>query len=380
MAFYLRLRRRRSGAHRGVPADSYRSRLSKLALLLTLVAGVAWAVSSGQSQPATSPEMHKAQASSVQTGSALLRPRAKRRSLSDRRGIYLTAGTAADAQRISALIIQLRRADLNTVVIDMKTMSGQLVYPSQVPLAQAIGARGARVLTLPIKALLARLHRAGLYVIARQVVFYDPLLARRLQSPEAPWVSPLDRRVVSYNLAIARELAQAGFDELQFDYLRFPDGDRLGGDYRARYQAILHFLQLARQQLAGRVYLSVDVFGRTLWAWNTKQIDPIGQDLQEMSRYVDVFSPMIYPSHYEEARFRDHPGQTIRESLESGLARGLKLRPYLQAFDMRLPQGMTLVNYIRAQVRAARALGFNSYLFWNPSSDYRALWQALERK
>ena len=377
MAFYLRLRRHRSGAHRGMSADSYRSRLSKLALLLTLVAGLAWAVSSGQSQPATSPEMPKAQAGSAQTGSAPPRPRAKRRSLNDRRGIYLTAGTAANAQKISALIIQLRRADLNTVVIDMKTMAGQLVYPSRLPLAQAIG---ARALTLPLKALLARLHQAGLYVIARQVVFYDPLLARRLQSPEAPWVSPLDRRAVSYNLAIARELAQAGFDELQFDYLRFPDGDKLGGDYRARYQAILHFLRLARQQLAGRVYLSVDVFGRTLWAWNTKQIDPIGQDLQEMSRYVDIFSPMIYPSHYEEARFRDHPGQTIRESLESGLARGLKLRPYLQAFDLRLPQGMTLVNYIRAQVRAARALGFSSYLFWNPSSDYRALWQALEGK
>jgi hypothetical protein len=352
----------------------------RLSLLLLLALLLIFAVSVGQSRFATtsSPSGTSNVATATQpaqTASPPAPPKTvARRSPVGRRGIYLTAGTVADPQRVDDLIAHILRVNFNAVVIDMKEMGGQVVYDSHVPLAKAIG---ARTLTLTLKELLDRFHRAGIYTIARQVVFYDPLLASYVKSAQAPWVSPLDARVIQYNLAIAHELATSGFDELQFDYIRFPDGDGLGGDYAGRYQAIDHFLALAHQQLSGLVHLSVDVFGRTLWDWNTKKIDPIGQNLEEMSHFVDFISPMVYASHYETADFRNHPYETIQQSLTNGMKRRLTMRPFLQAFDLRLPAGMTLIEYIREQLRAAHELGFKEYLFWNPSSDYEALWQAL---
>lgn len=386
----MRRRLGRPGAHPRTPPATRFSiagfvvqpgrRLRRLSLLLLLALLLIFAVSVGQSRLAPKPSLSGARDAATAlppahpSGPPVPPKAAERRSPAGRRGIYLTAGTVADPQHVDDLIAHMLKANFNAVVIDMKEMGGQVVYESRVPLAQAIG---ARTLTLPLKELLGRFHRAGIYTIARQVVFYDPLLASHLKSAQAPWVLPLDARVVQYNLAIARELAESGFDEIQFDYLRFPDGDGLGGDYESRYRAITRFLQLAQQQLSGLANLSVDVFGRTLWDWNMKKIDPIGQNLEEMSHFVELISPMVYPSHYETASFRDHPYETIQQSLQSGLARGLAMRPFLQAFDLRLPSNMTLVEYIRAQLRAVHKLGFDSYLFWNPSSDYEALWQAL---
>jgi len=381
MKRYFRRRKAHLPMSPSSPFDQATSRLPlhqlrNLGLLLVFILLLTWAVSAGQPgfMPQPKPESQTIVKPSNPDRSVPPKSVAPQRSAAGRRGIYLTAATVADPKRVEGLISHMLRANLNAVVIDMKEMGGQVVYDSHVPLAQAIG---ARTLTLPLAELLGRFHRAGIYTIARQVVFYDPLLASHLKSAQAPWVSPLDARVVQYNLAIARELAISGFDELQFDYLRFPDGDGLGGDYEGRYRAITRFLQLAQQQLSGLANLSVDVFGRTLWDWNMKKIDPIGQNLEEMSHFVDLISPMVYPSHYETTDFRDHPYETIRQSLANGLKRHLAMRPYLQAFDLRLPSDMTLVEYIRAELRAVHELGFDSYLFWNPSSDYEALWQAL---
>jgi hypothetical protein len=351
------------------------SPLRKLSLLFLFIILLAWAVSAGQPGKSSKAKPEPAAVVKPSTPHDADPPKAAEplRSVTGRRGIYLTAATVADPQQIDDLLAHLIRANFNAVVIDMKEMGGHVVYESHISLAETIG---ARTLTLPLKALLDRFHRAGIYVIARQVVCYDPLLASYLKSAQVPWVSPLDARVVQYNLAIARELAASGFDEIQFDYIRFADG-ALGDTYEQRYQAIDRFLALARQQVGGLVHLSADIFGRTLWDWNLKKIDPIGQSPEEISRYVDLISPMVYPSHYETDYFRDHPYETIHQSLSNGLRRHLAMRPYLQAFDLRLPSDMTLVEYIRAELRAVHELGFDSYLFWNPSSDYEALWRAL---
>lgn len=308
----------------------------------------------------------------VRTTPAPVRPEPGEREL---RGVYFTAPALAKLDRegqLEPFIAAMREVGLNAVVIDIKDMSGGVSYESKVPLARELRAVTMR---LDLPRLLALFKARGIYTIARQVAFYDPKLAKYLKSASAPWVSPADRRVVEYNLAIAQEVLALGFDELQFDYIRYPDDGKLAPVYEARYTAITNFLKEARARLAGR--LSIDVFGRTLWEWNQKRIDPIGQHLEELAPYVDWISPMVYPSHYEPA-LRDKPYETVKRALEAGLKRGLKLRPFLQAFQMAIPAGMDYHDYIRAEVRAAEEVGFKSYLFWNPRSDYSALFSALK--
>jgi len=261
------------------------------------------------------------------------------------------------------------------VVIDIKNNHGEVAYDTKVALAKAIEAKVPR---LPLKELLAKLKSKGIYVIARQVVFYDPKLARYLKSRAAPWVLPTELRAVQYNLEIALEIADWGFDEIQFDYLRFPDGDELQR-WEARYEAINGFLRQVHKRLSHKINISVDVFGRTLWDWNRKKIDPIGQSLENISLYVDLISPMVYPSHYENEHFRNHPYETVKLGLENGLRRNLEMRPFLQAFALHIPKGMSLPQYIQEQIQAVKELGIEGYLFWNPSSDYTALWEALTK-
>ncbi|MBC7092564.1 hypothetical protein H5T53_00905 [Candidatus Bipolaricaulota bacterium] len=290
-----------------------------------------------------------------------------------RRGVYLTAYAAAQPGFLEETLDHLARFGLDTVVIDVKNNQGEVCYPSQVDLAHRIGAVKP-LLDLP--AVVRAVHARGMYAIARQVVFYDPLLARHLGSSTAPWVLPTVEAAVEYNLAIAGEVERAGFDELQFDYIRFPDDGPIGPDYSARCVAVEAFLAHARSRLD--LPLSVDVYGRVMWPWNARRIDPIGQHLEGMAGLVDVVSPMLYPSHFVEQELKNDPYGTVRRTMDHGLARvKAPLRPFLQAFAMAIPPGMTLAEYIVAQVRAAEETGADGYLFWNPRSDYAALWEAL---
>jgi len=296
------------------------------------------------------------------------------------RGVYLPAAVAANPVRLQEIIESSQRLGFNALVIDIKDNHGTVAYATKVPLAQKIG---ARVDLVKLDELLPRLKKLGFYVIARQVVFYDPKLAQYLNAlpterePQR-WVSPADARAQEYNLAIAEEVASLGFDELQFDYIRWPDGGVYQPIYAERYEAIKRFLRRVYERLHTEIWLSADVFGRTLWSWNMKKIDPIGQHLETFDKFFDVLSPMVYPSHYETEKLRSDPYGTVKKALESGLKRHLKLRPFLQAFEMRIPDSMSYARYIREQIRAVRELGLESYLFWNPRGDYTALWKALE--
>lgn len=295
------------------------------------------------------------------------------------RGVYLPANVAAHSQKLQEIAQSARRVGFNTLVIDVKDNHGLVYYDTKVSLAEKIGAR--RPILKP-QELLPQLKAQGFYVIARQVLFYDPKLAQSLNALKTErepgrWVSPADERIQQYNLAIAEEVATLGFDEIQFDYVRWPDGGAYQPMYAERYAAIERFLQRVHQELHKKIALSTDVFGRALWPWNLKKIDPIGQHLETFQRYVHVLSPMIYPSHYETEALRADPYGTVKKALLSGQKRGLSLRPFLQAFEMRIPATMSYTEYIRAQVRAAHELGVESYLFWNPRGEYTKLWQAL---
>ncbi len=307
--------------------------------------------------------------------SGTLAPAAISPPIHDRKGVYLPAPAAAEPALLAQVITQSRRFGLNAVVVDVKNNHGEVCYASQVPLAQILGAVRP-VLDLP--ALVAELHKNGLYVIARQVVFYDPLLAKHVGSTPAPWVLPTVEAAVAYNLAIAREVESLGVDEIQFDYIRFPDDGPIGPDYSARCAAVEAFLARARAALS--LPISADLFGRVLWPWNAQRIDPIGQHLEGIARHVHVISPMLYPSHFVEAELKADPYGTVYRTMSLGKSRvqGL-LRPYLQAFSMAIPAEMDLPEYIGAQIRAAEASGADGYLFWNPRADYTALWEALAR-
>ena len=290
-----------------------------------------------------------------------------------KKGIHLSFYALSRPGFVEAIAEKLRAYGLNAVVICVKDMHGTVGYGSQVPLAREIGAAVAYV-DLPE---LAEFFRSrGIYVIARQVLFYDPILSRYLGYPGGRWIYPSDERAVAYNLAIAKELESLGFDEIQLDYIRFPDDGEIGRQYPERYAAVNAFLARARETLS--VPISIDLFGRVLWPWNKEKKDPIGQCLEEMAPYVDVISPMLYPSHYVEPELKADPYRTVKLALTHGMARvKVPFRPYLQAFEMDIPPGMTLPEYILAQVRAAEEIGADGYLFWNPRSDYSALWEAL---
>jgi len=290
-------------------------------------------------------------------------------------GVYLTANALTKREVVEGIFAAREEGKIDAVVINVKDMHGDLSYDSDVALATALGASPGR---LDLRAIVTALHECGFYVIARQVLFYDPLLARHL-GIGGDWIPVDDEMAAEYNLAIADEVTSFGFDELQFDYLRYADVGSLESVYATRYAAVDRFLAQVEERLAGRIALSADLFGRVLWPWNERRIDPIGQSLEEMSAHLDFVSPMLYPSHYAEQAYRDDPYQVVIDALRSGNERvQASYRPFLQAFDMELPAGMSLETYIQEQIRAAKDAGADGYLFWNPASDYEALYRALE--
>ena len=337
-----------------------------MAFLVVCLLGLAWQV---QSPPPTAPP-GSAQPESVPSPTRSV----PFQGVHDRQGVYLTSYSLTRPGFLEEVLDKLAAHGMDTVVVNVKNMHGEVCYQSEVELAHRIGAVAPR---LDLPSILGKIHSQGMYAIARQVVFYDPKLAAYLGSRESPWVFPTQEIAVSYNVALAQELAALGFDEVQLDYVRFPDGDGIGADYSDRCAAVEAFLAQVKAGLS--VPLSVDIFGRVLWPWNARKIDPIGQHLEGMAEWVDVLSPMIYPSHYVEQELKDDPYGTVKLALEYGSSRvETPLRPFLQAFDLDVPAGMSLPEYIAAQVRAAEEAGADGYLFWNPRADYSALWRALE--
>jgi hypothetical protein len=246
--------------------------------------------------------------------------------------------------------------------------------------------------------LVAELHGRGIYTIARIVVFKDDLLAsgrpalavRRRDGSvfrdreRLAWTNPFSHDVWRYNIGIAVEAAKAGFDEIQFDYVRFPDA--LGLAYEMpwteqnREAAIGGFLSEARKALTPfNVFLAADVFGYICWnPGDTK----IGQKLEHLAGIVDYLSPMLYPSSFQFGipGYRnpvEHPYQIVRLSLEHARERShlppLRFRPWLQAFrDYAFGGRPFTAGDISAQIEAAEDFGANGWMLWNPHNQYSA--------
>ena len=312
---------------------------------------------------------------------------------------YLTYYGVGDKGIRGRVLDLLDRTELNGVVIDVRGDRGWIPYRTEVALALEAGAQGP-VIIKEFDQMLADLRARGVYTIARIVVFKDNVLAHRrpewavidtrtgqpwLDREGLAWVDPFREEAWDYAIAIAREAAQKGFDEIQFDYVRFPtDGKLAAARYskpntrETRLAAIVGFLARARKELAPTgVFLAADIFGYT--AFNENDTD-IGQRVEDLAEHLDYFSPMVYPSGYHLGIPRypnpvEHPYQIVFESIKLIRKRTqnfpVKIRPWIQdfrdyAFDRR-PFG---VKEIRAQVKAADDAGAVGWMLWNPRNDY----------
>jgi len=312
------------------------------------------------------------------------------------RGLYLTVyGIGSERLRGGAQSI-IAAGGANALVIDLKGDRGIVPYPSAVPLARTTpGVR--KVTTIPdLPALVRELHVSGIYVIGRIVTFKDDPIARARpdlavlrgtslyrDGEHLGWTDPFEAEVRRYNIALAAEAASAGVDEIQFDYLRFPDSSaKLNfaqpSIQATRVAAIAGFLAEARQALIPfNVFIAADIFGYV--CWNTDDTG-IGQRLEELAPHVDYLSPMLYPSGYRWGipGIRNPVANSyaiVHESLTQAQRRlGMspkRFRPWLQAFrDYGFDHRAFDADEVADQIRAAEDFGANGWMLWNANNLY----------
>ncbi|MCP3772072.1 putative glycoside hydrolase [Paenibacillus sp. MZ04-78.2] len=318
------------------------------------------------------------------------------------KGVYVTAHSAGGS-RMNTLLKLMDDTELNSMVIDLKDDWGYITYDTGNPELNAMETTQKIITDMP--KLMSTLQEHQVYPIARIVVFKDTILAKKRpdlsfanpdgsvwgnsKNPPESFVNPYKKEVWDYNIAIAKEAAKAGFKEIQFDYVRFPEGfekraDTLkyDKDERSRIEAVAEFVKYAREQLSPLgVRVSVDIFG---YAASVPTAEGIGQDFQKISQNVDVICPMIYPSHYSNgwygAKVPDAaPYVTINGAMKDTTKKldplqALKpvVRPWIQDFTATWVPGH--IRYgkkeIEDQVRALKDNGIEEFLLWNAVNTY----------
>lgn len=311
------------------------------------------------------------------------------------KGLYLTVYGIASKKLREAALETIKANNMNALVIDVKGDRGFIPFKVDLPLADEIGAQKI-ILVKDIKATLTSLKEQGLYLIARIVVFKDdplaaakPELAVRTKGggvfrdrEKLRWVDPFRKEVWDYNIAIAKIVAELGFDEVQFDYVRFPDNRGVGfsqpANQDSRTEAITGFLEAAHKALAPyNVMVAADIFGYVLWNFDDTGI---GQKIQPVLDAVDIVSPMLYPSGYHLGipNYRNpvqHPYEIVNLSLKRAQERTgaspLRFRPWLQAFrDYAFRGGDFKEERMRTQIKASDDFGASGWMFWNPRNIY----------
>ena len=318
------------------------------------------------------------------------------------RGIYVT-GPMAGSAGMENLIDLVDNTELNTVVIDVKNDEGNITYQMDLQTAQEMGACINYISDM--EGLMAELKEHNIYTIARIVCFKDPYLAEHnpqlaLKKADGSnltdaygltWVNPYKEEVWEYLTDVALAAADMGFDEIQYDYVRFPIGNDAetadyGVDIRSypREQAIMNFLDYATECLHEKgIPVTADVFGTIIGS--AVDVEQVGQDYVGLGSTVDVLCPMIYPSHYGNGVFGfdvpdAYPYETVYAALIasknelSGIADNDRavVRPWLQAFTATWVSGH--ITYggeeIREQIQAVYDAGYEEWILWNASNRY----------
>ncbi len=322
-------------------------------------------------------------------------------------GIYISAYVAGTKTRMDEIIEKIDNSDLNAVVIDVKDDNGNIIYDMDSELVKELGTTNILVKDMP--ALIDELHEHNIYTIARCVTFRDPSVGK--VRPEwmlhdksgsvyrdakgFEWIDPRNRDAGNYILEVAKGCRESGFDEVQFDYVRFPTGikrDDIGISGYGRRRAILKFARYAHKRLKQMGEpLSLDVFGTVINSEIDRNV--VGQEYSWLSLNSDYLSPMIYPSHYYEGTMGNfvpdlYPYETIDTAMKmsaeelavSGnkLKRQAKVRPWLQGFTASYLKKYRKygADEIKAQIKAVSDNGVNAWIVWNPSCKYQ--WDAFK--
>lgn len=327
------------------------------------------------------------------------------------RGIYISGPMAGSTELFRNILDSAAGTEINTVVIDFKDDQGRITCPVDSPVASEIGA--CRPYVQDMKELIASLKERGLYVIARVVAFRDPWLAEK--KPEwslhladgslyrdrqgMAWVDPYRKEVWDYLVEVGTEAKEAGFDEVQFDYIRFStegtmrdvvfDEAVTGG--RSKTDVITEFVKYAYENLASQgLFVSADVFGTIIGSDIDAQA--VGQVYTEMAKHLDYICPMIYPSHYGPGNFGlEHPDtmpyETVLEALKKSqtvmdqaaeadghVSSQAIVRPWLQDFTASylgegnyIPYGY---NEVQRQIQAVKDAGYDEWMLWSAANRY----------
>lgn len=319
------------------------------------------------------------------------------------KAIYMTSWVAGSVSFRNELVSLIETTELNSVVIDIKDYSGTVSFRISDPLLISIGSHENRI--QDIRQFIKQLHDKNIYVIGRITVFQDsylanarPDLAIKKESDGTVWVDyknisyidPGAREMWDYIVALSKESYAYGFDELNYDYIRFPSDGNMFDIYfpfseervladpdRGKALILQEFFSYLNQELDSEgVVLSADVFGMTTTNYDDLNI---GQILELIEPYFDYIAPMVYPSHYPVG-FNNwenpnlFPYEVVKYSLDRGVERlilanssPLKLRPWLQDFDY---GGDYDVEEVRAQIQAVYDAGLTSWMLWAASNIY----------
>jgi hypothetical protein len=304
------------------------------------------------------------------------------------RGVHVTMALLSLPGKLNQYV-RMSNEGLTALEVDVKDENGEVGFTSPyAPLAQKIGSAHTYYRARQVA---DTVHQAGLYLIGRVVMFEDPYLTSKrpdmaiqargggiFTSNGLGWANPYDKRVWDYDVDIAEAAARAGFDEIMFDYVRFPsDGDVSSAVYPGRVaerkgETITRFLTYARNRLKPLgVRISAAVFGLAA----TRDLG-IGQRPKLMAKQLDAIYPMVYPSHFGDGEYNipspdDAPGATVTMALRQ-FRRELtgsqtRLVPWLQDFS--LGRTYTLGD-VEDQIEAARKLRSSGYLLWNATGVY----------
>ena len=321
------------------------------------------------------------------------------------RAIYLT-GVMAGSDHGERIVRHWREVGGNAVVFDIKDSDGIVNIAFDHPLAT-----GQRHYISDLPKLIHFLHSENMHAIARIAIFRDehlvtthPELAVKSRSTGQPWrengklvwTDPSNPKVQDYDIALAKFVAQAGVDEVQFDYVRFPaEGDQKDAAFNfqidhpdaptkvQRSEVIANFLDRAYAQLHPTgVLFSLDVFGVMAWQ-RPVDLAHTGQDIVAMAKHCDVLSPMIYPSHFFGMDGIAHPGDAPEHFIGESMDRfklitkdsGVVIRPWLQAFAWRTKTYSP--KYVEVQIEVAKQKGGIGFLLWNANNDYSKPYTAM---
>jgi hypothetical protein len=319
------------------------------------------------------------------------------------KGIYVTGPRAGKESYMKDLVELVDTTELNAMVIDIKNDNGEITYKMDLPEVKEMGADVNYI--SDIEQLIADLKAKDIYLIARIVAFKDPILAKNrpdlsLKKKDGTifydksglsWVNPYKKDVWDYLVSVAKEAAGLGFDEIQFDYIRFStDTGMKDVDFgkeakgKSKMEAITEFTKYACENLKPLgVFVSADVYGTIIDSKIDAKI--VGQNYKEMAEYLDYICPMIYPSHYQDGSYGiKHPDLNPYDLILSALDKSqtelkatdntsqAKVRSWLQDFT-----ATWLDNHksygpkeIRDQIKAVYDAGYDEWILWNGNNNY----------